>query len=28
YEPMREKLEGLLTPLPDTRKWRRAAAGG
>jgi glyoxalase family protein len=27
YEHMREKLEGLLTPLPDTRPWRRATAG-
>jgi glyoxalase family protein len=24
YEHMREKLEGVLTPLPDTRGWRRA----
>jgi glyoxalase family protein len=24
YEPLREKLEGVLTPLPDTRPWRRA----
>jgi glyoxalase family protein len=24
YEPMRERVEQLLTPLPDTRPWRRA----
>ncbi len=24
YEPMRERLEQTLTPLPDTRGWRRA----
>ncbi len=27
YEHMRERLEGVLTPLPDTRGWRRAPAG-
>jgi glyoxalase family protein len=27
YEQMRERLEGILTPLPDTRRWRRATAG-
>jgi glyoxalase family protein len=27
YEQMREKLESVLTPLPDTRQWRRATAG-
>ena len=26
YEHMRAKLEGLLTPLPETRQWRRATA--
>jgi glyoxalase family protein len=26
YEHMRERLEGVLTPLPDTRPWRRATA--
>jgi glyoxalase family protein len=25
YEHLRERLEGALTPLPDTRPWRRAA---
>jgi glyoxalase family protein len=25
YEPLRDRLEPVLTPLPDTRKWRRAA---
>jgi glyoxalase family protein len=24
YENLRERLEGILTPLPDTRQWRRA----
>jgi len=24
YEPLREKVENILTPLPDTRQWRRA----
>ena len=24
YEHMRERLEGLLTPLPDPTQWRRA----
>lgn len=23
YEPLRSRLEGILTPLPDTRRWRR-----
>lgn len=27
YEPQRERLEQLLTPLPDTRRWRRAGRG-
>ena len=27
YEHLREKLGGVLTPLPDTRPWRRATAG-
>jgi glyoxalase family protein len=26
YEPLRERLEPVLTPLPDTRPWRRATA--
>jgi glyoxalase family protein len=26
YEPFRERLEQVLTPLPDTRPWRRAPA--
>ena len=26
YEHMRDRLEGLLTPLPDTRQWRRATS--
>jgi glyoxalase family protein len=26
YEPLRDKLEPVLTPLPDTRPWRRAGA--
>jgi len=24
YEPLRDKVEKILTPLPDTRQWRRA----
>ena len=24
YEPLRDRLEQVLTPLPDTRPWRRA----
>ena len=24
FEPLREKLAGVLTPLPDTRQWRPA----
>jgi hypothetical protein len=24
YERLRDRLEGVLTPLPDTRQWRRA----
>ena len=24
YEPLRDRLEGVLTTLPDTRRWRRA----
>jgi glyoxalase family protein len=27
YESLRERLEGVLTPLPDTRPWRRAGRG-
>ncbi len=27
YESFRERLEQVLTPLPDTRAWRRATAG-
>ena len=27
YEHMRERLEGLLTPLPDARQWRRVTTG-
>jgi glyoxalase family protein len=27
YESFRDRLEGVLTPLPDTRPWRRATAG-
>jgi glyoxalase family protein len=27
YEQLRSQLDGLLTPLPDTRQWRRAAVG-
>ena len=26
FEPIREKVEQVLTPLPDTRRWRRATA--
>jgi glyoxalase family protein len=26
FEPLRERLQGVLTPLPDTRAWRRAAS--
>jgi glyoxalase family protein len=26
FEPLRERLAGVLTPLPDTRPWRRATA--
>jgi glyoxalase family protein len=26
FEPLRERLQGVLTPLPDTRPWRRAHA--
>jgi glyoxalase family protein len=28
YEHLRERLEGVLTPLPDTRPWRRAGRTG
>jgi glyoxalase family protein len=27
FEPLRAQLERTLTPLPDTRQWRRSAAG-
>ena len=26
YEPLRDKLDGVLTPLPDTRQWRRVTS--
>ncbi|MFL5911177.1 MAG: VOC family protein [Gaiellaceae bacterium] len=26
YQQLRDRLEGVLTPLPDTRQWRRATA--
>jgi glyoxalase family protein len=26
YEQLRDRLDGVLTPLPDTRQWRRVAA--
>ena len=26
YQQLRDRLEGVLTPLPDTRQWRRAGA--
>ncbi len=28
FEPLREQVEQKLTPLPDTRRWRRAGAPG
>lgn len=28
FAPLRARLEGILTPLPDTRPWRRAGAEG
>jgi glyoxalase family protein len=28
YEPLRERVEGILTPLPDIRRWRPAPAPG
>lgn len=27
YEPLRDKLADVLTPLPDTRRWRRVTSG-
>jgi glyoxalase family protein len=27
FEHLRDRLEPILTPLPDTRRWRRAHAG-
>jgi glyoxalase family protein len=27
YEHLRDRLDGVLTPLPDASQWRRAAVG-